>query len=117
RREGRQLFADAHRREIRHPREEPRARVQGVRVWSRAALFYTALAVAYTWPLILHLSSTLPSDIGDPALNTWILWWNAHAIPLTTRWWNGPMFWPTSGTLAFSEVLVGISLIATPLQW
>src|SRR5204863_8800937 len=85
--------------------------------WLSAALLYVALTLAYAWPLLPVIGSALPNDTGDPGLNTWILWWNAHAIPLTTRWWNGPMFWPATGTLAFSEVLLGISVIATPLQW
>lgn len=82
-----------------------------------AAIGYTALAIVLTFPLILHLSTTLPRDLGDPLLSTSILWWNAHAVPFTDRWWNGFAFYPAPGTLAFSDPRLGSSLMATPLQW
>jgi F5/8 type C domain len=59
----------------------------------------------------------VPSDLGDPLLSTAILWWNAHVLPLTERWWNGFAFAPATGTLAFSDHRLGLSLIASPLQW
>jgi hypothetical protein len=80
-------------------------------------LIYLALAIGLTYPLITTLGSVLPSDPGDPALNTWILWWNAHALPYTAKWWNAPAFYPAPGSLAFSEHLLGLSLISTPIQW
>jgi len=82
-----------------------------------AFLVYCALTIALTYPLILQLGSVFPHDAGDPVLNTWILWWNAHAVPYTTSWWNAPFFYPVSGTLAFSEHLLGLSVFATPIQW
>lgn len=85
--------------------------------WLVAAGGYAALTLVMTWPLALRLSSVLPHDLGDPILNTWILWWSAHALPLTASWWNAPMFWPLEGALGLSEHLLGLSLIATPLQW
>jgi hypothetical protein len=59
----------------------------------------------------------VPADLGDPLLSTAILWWNAHVLPLTERWWNGFAFAPATGTLAFSDHRLGLSLIASPLQW
>ena len=53
----------------------------------------------------------------DPLLNTWLLWWNAHAVPFSAEWWNGPFFYPIPGVLSFSENLVGLSPLTTPLQW
>jgi hypothetical protein len=82
-----------------------------------AAVAYTALAIAFTFPLILHLRSVVPSDLGDPLLSTSLLWWNAHAVPLTERWWNGFAFVPATGMMAFSDHRLGVSLLATPLQW
>ena len=82
-----------------------------------AAVAYTALAIAFTFPLILHLRSVVPSDLGDPLLSTSLLWWNAHVVPLTERWWNGFAFVPATGMMAFSDHRLGVSLLATPLQW
>jgi hypothetical protein len=85
--------------------------------WLLAALFYVACALIQTWPLATHLPNVIPNDLGDPVLNAWIVWWNAHAVPFTATWWNAPAFWPSNGALAFSEVLVGLSPITTPIQW
>jgi hypothetical protein len=78
---------------------------------------FPALAVFWTWPLARHLSSRIPHDPGDPVLNAWLLWWNAHAVPFTTRWRSPPIFFPMNGALALSAHLAGISVIATPLQF
>jgi hypothetical protein len=82
----------------------------------RILLAFLVLAIIWTWPLARHLSSRIPHDPGDPIFNMWLLWWNAHAVPFTDRWWNPPMFFPMRGALALSEHLAGIGLITTPLQ-
>jgi hypothetical protein len=80
-----------------------------------AFLFYTALTVALTWPLPLQPGSLVPSDLGDPLLNVYLLNWNASEWPLTERWWDLPQFYPARGVMAYSEHLLGLSLIATPV--
>jgi len=87
------------------------------RAYAFAGAVYSTLAVALTFPLVLHLSSVMPHDLGDPLLSTTILWWNAHVPWFTQRWWNGPAFFPAPGFLALSDPRLGESLIATPLQW
>ena len=84
---------------------------------SLAALLYLALAVVLTFPLVLRLGSSVPHDVGDPLLNTWIIWWNAQHLPLSSEWWNGPFFHPVPGTLAFSEHLLGLLPLTAPVQW
>lgn len=93
---------------------------KGRPVWltvASAFAAYSALALILTFPLILDVSSRLPKDLGDPLVVTSILWWNAHVLPLTERWWNGFGFFPATGMMAFSEHFLGASLIASPLQW
>jgi hypothetical protein len=80
-------------------------------------LIYCAITVALTYPLIHQLGSVLPNDAGDPALNTWILWWNTQTVPFSAAWWNAPAFFPAQGVLSFSEHLLGLTLISTPLYW
>jgi hypothetical protein len=87
------------------------------RAWLAVSLFYGAVAIAVTFPLVMRLGTTLPHDLGDPLLSATILWWNAHVLPLSERWWNGFAFFPASGMLAFSDHRLGESLIASPLQW
>ena len=55
------------------------------RTWVLVAATYVALTGVYAYPLLGAMSTTLPHDVGDPGLNTWYLWWNAHAWPLTER--------------------------------
>ncbi|HEX7140650.1 MAG TPA: hypothetical protein VF219_22550, partial [Vicinamibacterales bacterium] len=81
------------------------------------ALGYSALILAMTYPLVLHLGTHVAHDLGDPILSTLILWWNAHRLPLTKAWWDGWFFWPASGVLALSDHRLGESLLASPLQW
>jgi hypothetical protein len=81
------------------------------------ALTFLSITIVQTWPLATHVSQVIPGDLGDPLLNAWLLWWNAHAVPLTQRWQDAPMFFPTRGTMAFSETLLGLSIVASPMQW
>src|SRR5213080_1040947 len=85
--------------------------------WALAASFYAVLTIVLTWPLAARLSTVLPHDLGDPVLNTWILWWNAHAVPLTARWWDAPIFYPVHGAFALSETMLAVTPLTTPLQW
>jgi hypothetical protein len=80
-------------------------------------IIYSALAIAVTFPLVLRLTTTVAADLDDPLLSTSLLWWNAHVLPLTERWWNGFAFFPARGMMAFSDHRLGESLIAAPLQW
>ena len=80
-------------------------------------LLYLVLTVAMTWPLALAPASLVPADYGDPLLNAWILWLNAQSVPLTARWWDAPAFYPSHDVLAFSENLVGLTWLTSPLQW
>jgi hypothetical protein len=82
-----------------------------------AFAIYCGMTIALTYPLVLKMGSVLPNDPGDPALNTWILWWNTQAVPLTSKWWNAPAFFPAPGVLSFSENLLGLSLLSAPLMW
>ena len=82
-----------------------------------AGLVYVLLAVAQLWPLIVSLDSVVPSDLGDPLLSTWTLWWNATVLPFTDHWWDGLAFFPAPATLTFSDHRVGLGLIATPIIW
>ncbi len=78
---------------------------------------FIALAIVWTWPLATHFTSRIPHDPGDSLLNIWLIWWNAHAVPFTSRWWSPPIFFPMPGALALSEHLAGLAPITTPLQW
>lgn len=78
---------------------------------------YLLLATAVTYPLVLHGRTALPHDVGDPVLNTWILWWDAVTVPFTDAWWQAPAFAPARDVLAFSEHLLGLAPLSAPVQW
>lgn len=87
------------------------------RVDAGAAAAYVAITVALTYPLARAMGSAFPHDAGDPALNTWLLWWSTQKLPLTQAWWNAPMFYPMKDAMALSELLIGLLPITAPVQW
>jgi hypothetical protein len=77
---------------------------------------YGLLALVSTHPLWRHLTTSVPSDIGDPLLNTWILAWDGHAL-LTdpAHLFDANIFFPLKDTLAYSEHLLGTALPMLPI--
>jgi hypothetical protein len=80
-----------------------------------AAGLYFLLSLVLTWPLALHMGSRIPNDLGDSLLNMFLLAWNTRQTPLTAEWWNLPQFHPIPGATAFSEHLLGLSVITSPI--
>jgi hypothetical protein len=73
-----------------------------------AALGAALLAIVMTWPLVLHLGSTVPRDIGDPLAEAWQPAWGGHALlhqPL--HFFDANRFWPIGHSLAFGDALIG----------
>ena len=92
------------------PRPEPWAPSPAL---GRAELAWVALAgvllaVITSWPLVLHLSSRISPDLGDPVRAAWQVAWVGHAMlhdPLHI--FNANAFYPHSLSLAFSDSLLG----------
>jgi hypothetical protein len=66
------------------------------------------LAIVMTWPLILHLGTIVPRDIGDPLAIAWQPAWGGHALlhqPLDL--FDANRFWPIEDSLAFGDALIG----------
>jgi hypothetical protein len=76
------------------------------------------LAILATWPLVHHLGTALPSDLGDPLLNAWILGWDADRLRHGLQGlWDAPILYPDIRTLAFSEHLLGLAVPLAPIVW
>lgn len=76
--------------------------------WPAVALLYTAVTSAYFWPLPRLWQDHLGPDIGDPLFVLYVLKWGVHQIQLgLPDLWNANIFYPTRGTLAFSEHFLG----------
>ena len=78
---------------------------------------YVVLTAILGRHVLAHLGTSIANDPGDPLLTAAILEWNARHIPWSDAWWQFPIFHPTPDTLAFSEHLLGLSVIASPLAW
>ncbi len=73
-----------------------------------AILAGVALAVLVTWPLVLHMSSRISPDLGDPVRTAWQVAYVGHALlhdPL--HLFNANAFYPHPLSLAFSDSLLG----------
>jgi hypothetical protein len=80
-------------------------------------LVYLAATALMGRQVLFALNSTIANDSGDPVLNAAILAWNAQTIPWTEAWYQFPAFFPTRDVLTFSEHLLGVSILSTPLYW
>ena len=78
---------------------------------------YALLGAAFTWPLLRDAHARIASDPGDPILNTSVLVWNATTLPFSARWWDAPHYYPTTGVTTFTENLLGMYPIASPIFW
>jgi hypothetical protein len=80
--------------------------------------FFTAIAVAKTYPLILQAHYALPAGLGDPAFGPFLLAWDADRIAHGfSGFWNAPYLFPHQNTLAYAEHLLGLAIFTAPIQW
>jgi len=78
-----------------------------------AIAVYSVFALIACWPVVFHLGRSLPQPCDDPLLNCWILSWDlSHLFNGWNGYWNGPVFHPSTLTLAYSENLLGILPLA-----
>src|SRR5574342_331078 len=84
------------------------------------ALFaYFFLAIALTYPLVLHFATHVAGDGSDDPALVWNLWWVPHAIinldtsPIYTQ----HMFYPIGVNLAFYTLTYLNAFLAIPIQY
>jgi hypothetical protein len=86
-------------------------------IWRVAALF-AVLTVVMTAPFSLHPASRVVSAGTDTDLMVWTLGWDVHALvarPLAI--FDANIFYPAKNTLAYSENLIGSTIVAAPVIW
>ncbi len=91
-------------------RQSPRLR------W--VVFLFTALTLLLTYPLALHMASTVLNDTPDTHLFLWTLGWDVHALtshPLSI--FDANIYYPQRLTLAYSENLIGSAFFAAPVLW
>lgn len=92
------------------------SRFKGIFVELGIAAAYLVGAIVFTYPLILDLPEAV-TDLADPLLNSWTLAWVIHQLPRSPlHLFDANIFFPESGTLAFSEHLLGVALLVAPVQ-
>src|ERR671927_1722412 len=81
-------------------------------------LLISLLAIAHTWPLATAPATLSRNDNGDTLLIEWSLAWVAHQLPVDPlHLFDANIFYPAKHTLAFSEHLFTLALMAAPLRW
>jgi hypothetical protein len=83
---------------------------------------HAAVAAVLTWPLVAHLTDSLPYGTEDnptvQLFNLWTLRWNQDRMGhLFASYWDAPIFHPTGGTFALSEPQPLTGLVFTPISW
>jgi hypothetical protein len=94
----------------------------GARDAFAAAAGYLALTIALTWPLARGLARDVPSDLGDPLLNCWIMSRDAdHLLQAAggnlgalRDYWQANIYYPHPYALAYSEHLTAQALQILP---
>ena len=83
-----------------------------------AAGLFAIATIVVTLPLAQHPTRTLPSDLVDTLLTTWIISWDAESLRHGLHGvWNAPFYFPYPRTLAFSENLFGVAFPVAPVFW
>jgi hypothetical protein len=95
-----------------------RGAVRGVREWIVAAAGFGALAVAFTYPMSLHLASLSRTDSADGQFSIWNVAWVAHALITQPRHLlDANIFYPRPHTLVYSETNIAAGTLAVPAYW
>jgi hypothetical protein len=101
------------------PNAAPRV-LSTLRRFKRAALvttFFAALAIANSYPIAFKPASTLGLH-GDAYFSVWRLAWIAHQLPRDPRHlFDGNIFYPERGTLAYSDAILLPGILVAPLNW
>ncbi len=73
-------------------------------------------AIAFTWPLVLHLQTRARDGI-DALYSAWAVDWVQHAVETGRNVYDANIFAPEKTTLAYSDSLLGVAIPALPLRW
>lgn len=81
-------------------------------------VFFLAIMVLFTWPLVLHLHDGVTNNSSDTLCNTWIISWNARTLPThPSGLFQANSFYPSRDVLAYSEILIPPSILAIPILY
>jgi len=82
-----------------------------------AAVAFTVCTIALTWPIGSPALNLLP-DSDDAYFSVWRLGWVGHQMAVDPlHLFNANIFFPAKGTLAYSDAMLLLGVVASPLQW
>ncbi len=80
--------------------------------------FYLALALVFTWPLVLHFSEAIPGDGKDGWQMVWNLWWVRYALEHGQNVFHTNLIFYPTGTNLYLHALNALNgLISLPVQY
>jgi len=79
-------------------------------------LAFAGLALALTFPLVLHLGDSVPSDARDPMYALWLLSWDVRAVAGgLAHFADGNIFYPHHGVVFYGDVVPALAAFYAPL--
>lgn len=67
-------------------------------------------------PTVEQLRTAVPDNLGDPTLIAWLLSWVGQAFTSDpTSYYDAPNFWPAADTLTYSDSLLPLAVVFTPV--
>jgi hypothetical protein len=94
----------------------PSARRGALREAGVVVLGSLVAAIAFTWPLVLHLNSRA-RDLIDTLFQAWTIDWVQHALSNGMNPYDANIFAPEQTSLAYSDTLLGVAIPTFPLRW
>src|SRR5262245_62952975 len=87
-----------------------------MRSWPVVAVIYLAITLVMATSFVRLDELGEATFAGDGRLIVWTIAWTCHAILSRTPLFGANMFFPASNALAYTEHMLGLGLLALPLQ-
>jgi len=114
--EGKSREEEERSREAVQDKGNPRSRTaelgrRFIRSRSFVVVLFVFLTLALTFPLVFHLTSHVPGDLGDPLYNIWVMEDNVRKARGGFRdFWDGRIFYPHGDTKLYADTLTALSV-------
>lgn len=99
---------------------QARVRVPAARTAWRDALLallaYVLITAAMFWPVLSHIASSFPVDLGDPPNEAWLVAWGVHALTTNpAQVLGGNIYYPHAHALVYNDNMLGLLPLSAPI--